>query len=86
MAPGTVRCKATVASVVTTKNQDSDDGLQRHIHFAGVQATEGEDSIFGKYTPVFNLDMLVVNAAAARKLEVGKAYYIDFSPAEEASK
>ena len=41
-----------------------------------------ENKIFGKYTPNGQLDMTIVNHAAANSLEVGKSYYMDFTVAE----
>ena len=42
-----------------------------------------EDSIFGRYTPYGSLSMGIRNLAASDQFEVGKSYYLDFTPADE---
>lgn len=37
---------------------------------------------WSKYTPSGKLEMCVTNPAAVEKFEVGKSYFIDFSPAD----
>jgi hypothetical protein len=41
-----------------------------------------EDQKFSKATPSGSLTMLVDNPSASAALELGKAYYIDISPAQ----
>lgn len=41
-----------------------------------------ENDSFFKYTPSGQLTIGTVNEAALGQFEVGKAYYLDFSPAE----
>lgn len=65
------RCTARTAFESTT----------RRFTFAPVMAKEGEDSIFGKYTPSGNLEFMV-SAESCAEFEPGKAYYLDFTPAE----
>lgn len=42
----------------------------------------GENTKFHKSTPSGNLEMVIDNEAAQPAFEVGKAYYVDFTPAE----
>ncbi len=53
----------------------------RRFTFVPVMAKEGEDSIFGKYTPSGSLEFLVSGESMA-EFEAGKSYYADFTPAE----
>jgi hypothetical protein len=41
-----------------------------------------ENDTFYRYTPAGQIYLNVVNPAAAEAFEVGKEYYIDFTPAE----
>lgn len=41
-----------------------------------------EDQRFSKATPNGNFEMTVDNPAALAQLELGKRYYVDFTPAE----
>ena len=40
-----------------------------------------EDALFGKWTPSGSINLGIANPAAAEALEVGKSYYVDFTPA-----
>ena len=41
-----------------------------------------ENRIFGRATPSAQLEMTILNEAAAAHFKVGKSYYIDFTPAD----
>ncbi len=41
-----------------------------------------ENRIFGRATPAGQIGMLLRNRAAADAFNVGKSYYVDFTPAE----
>jgi len=41
-----------------------------------------EDAQFHKYTPSGKLEMFVTNPNVLAKMELGKSYYVDFTPAE----
>lgn len=47
-----------------------------------VTATNPENAAFFKWTPSGEFKMQVLNPDAAAQFEVGKAYYIDFTPAD----
>ena len=46
---------------------------------------EGEDSIFGAATPAGQIEMTIVNPAAAAAFVQGKRYYVTFEEAPEES-
>lgn len=41
-----------------------------------------EDQSFCKATPSGHCEMMIDNPAALAQLEIGKSYYVDFTPAE----
>jgi hypothetical protein len=41
-----------------------------------------EDQSYSKATPTGRIEMQVDNPAALKQFELGKAYYLDFTPAE----
>lgn len=43
---------------------------------------KGENATWSKYTPQGKLEMTVTNPAAVAAFEVGKSYYLDFTPAD----
>ncbi|MBR2689153.1 MAG: hypothetical protein IKE42_14975 [Aquamicrobium sp.] len=44
---------------------------------------DGKDNAtWSKYTPAGELKMTITNPPAAEAFEIGKAYYLDFTPAE----
>ena len=42
---------------------------------------DSENAKFFKYTPNASIDMSVMSETAAAQFEVGKEYYVDFTPA-----
>lgn len=51
------------------------------ITLTPVTGTTEENKSFWKYTPSGKIELQVVNPEAADQFEVGKEYYIDFTPA-----
>jgi hypothetical protein len=49
--------------------------------FWPVTSGSPENDAFYKYTPAGKLELSTINAEAAAGFEVGKAYYLDFTPA-----
>jgi len=82
-----VRCKFKVMSIEKTvahiwdgaKNHEK---IMSNVSLAPVGAGGGEDSIFGKATPNGSIRVGIVNEAVAQLFALGKAYYVDFSPAD----
>jgi hypothetical protein len=42
---------------------------------------ETENAIFHRFTPTGAIEMTVDNPAASNQFEIGKEYYVDFTPA-----
>jgi len=82
-----VRCKFRVNEIKRQESSEWDGKVSTPavlttICMSPVSAKEGEDSIFGKATPTGLINLGIKNQAAAEAFELGKAYYIDISPAE----
>jgi len=60
--------------------EKSGDGFQ--LHFSAVTTGSVENDSFFKWTPSGQLSMGTINETAAAEFEVGKEYYLDFSPAK----
>lgn len=71
-----VRAKFKVCTITDYGND------QKEVKLIPVRADEGEDSIFGKYTPSGDMRMMILNPEAAAYFEVGASYYVDFSKVE----
>lgn len=52
------------------------------IELQAVTRTTPENEAFFKYTPMGKLEMALLKGETAELFEVGKEYYIDFTPAE----
>lgn len=80
---GTVRAKffcsqkGEVASVPGTNDQNK----YVNIVLSPVNGNSEENKQFFKYTPSGRIELSILNQAAAAQFEVGKEYYIDFTPA-----
>ncbi len=57
------------------------DVMQIDGHPTSVQ-TVAENRIFGIFTPAGQIAMLLRSLGAAAQFEVGRAYYVDFTPAD----
>ena len=69
-----MRCK-----VVCQIKQPCEDSF--YLNFGAVYSGSEENKKFFKYTPGGQIQFNVVNKEIADEFEVGKEYYIDFSPA-----
>lgn len=69
--------KGEVASAPGT----SDHNKNVNIVLNPVNGKSEENEQFFKYTPSGRIEISVVNPSAAAQFEVGKEYYIDFTPA-----
>jgi hypothetical protein len=59
------------------------EGAEQHdVIMHAVTDGGPEDHEFWKWTPAGELRLSTINPAAWEQLEVGKAYYIDITPAE----
>jgi hypothetical protein len=76
-----VRCKFRCHYKEEQKNTEG-EVTAATIKMSPVYSETGENKEFWKYTPCGDLSFYTVNPAAAAKIEQGKEYYIDISPAE----
>ncbi len=77
-----IRCKMICHAV----SQHPYQADLRNVNFGAVWTQDtgkpdDENAIYGKATP-FGTYSAAWNAEAAEQLEVGKAYYVDFTPAD----
>ena len=74
-----MRCKM-ICNHVAHNEFSSPENPTCNVQFGAVWEPEGggEDSIYGKYTPMANF-VASISSPVAEKLEVGSAYYLDFS-------
>lgn len=59
---------------------ESDLGFQ--VKMYPVTGGSPENAEFYRYTPAGQIDLTTINKSAADAFEVGKSYYVDFSPEE----
>jgi hypothetical protein len=77
-----VRAKFVVNSVTRTKHWDQNKGELQTIKLTPVVTGSDENKRFYEATPSGSIELGTVNEEAAKHFELGKAYYIDFTPAE----
>lgn len=78
-----VRAKFYVSEVKHQATPGSDPCAT--IVMAPVFGTYGDGKVnesWSRYTPSGKLEMTVTNPAAIEKFEVGRAYFVDFTPAD----
>lgn len=75
-----VRAKFKVMSVTRRKEYDGTE--VRDVKLYPVSSGSEENKSFFKYTPCGEIVLGTTNADAADKFELGKEYYVDFTPAE----
>ncbi|MBY5709706.1 hypothetical protein [Rhizobium leguminosarum] len=59
-----------------------DGSLHAEIRFTAVNGNGEENKSWSKWTPSGELKMMVTNPSAIEAFELGKSYYLDFTPAE----
>jgi hypothetical protein len=59
--------------------QSNEDGI---ITLTPVCTGSEENESFYQYTPSGSIELGIVNENASKQFEVGKEYYVDFTPAE----
>lgn len=74
-----MRAKFKVTKVTTFEGGSQEVNL--HAVYSGDK--NSEDNQFSQATPSGQLTMHISNPAAIGFLEVGKSYYLDFTPAEK---
>jgi hypothetical protein len=77
-----VRAKFYVNSVTLSKWGPDQETLHS-VKLSPVMGNAGpdENKTFWKYTPTGSIELGTVNASAGAAFEIGKSYYVDFSPA-----
>lgn len=70
-----MRCKC-----ICHYKQPTNEGV--HVHLSPVSSGSEENAKFFKLTPGGQISLYTVNARAADEIEVGKEYYLDFTPVE----
>jgi len=70
-----VRCKFKVTHVNAAPNGEATIALQP------VYGGSPENDQFFRYTPSGSISIGTVNAEAAKQFELGKEFYVDFTPA-----
>lgn len=79
-----VRAKFTVESKTTTASGKDAAGNVVPSHYVKLRPVMGdtpENKAFWKWSPGGSIELNTINQAAADALELGKEYYIDFTPA-----
>lgn len=75
-----VRAKFRVSRV--ERHATYDGGEAHTVHMDPVLQNSDENKKFWSATPGGKLEMYLLNPEAAKQLELGKEYYIDFTPAK----
>jgi hypothetical protein len=70
------------AGVWNQETQTSVNVPVKTIHFSPVFTGSEENKQFWAATPAGDLRLMSANEAASAQFEVGKEYYLDFTPAE----
>ncbi|TBA16086.1 hypothetical protein [Rhizobium ruizarguesonis] len=74
-----VRAKFMCLSVTHFANNGTD--TQAEIRFTAVYGNGEDNRSWSKWTPSGELKMMVTNPTAIEAFELGKSYYLDFTPA-----
>ena len=75
-----VRAKFRCLSI--THFADNGPDPQAEIGFHAVYGTGEENKSWSKWTPSGELKMMVTNPSAIEAFELGKSYFLDFTPAD----
>lgn len=78
----TVRAKMRLTSMTEVKWSPTADPSRRVRLETQYDSSIPEDQAFTKATPSGHIEMTIDNPAALAQLELGKAYYVDFTPTD----
>lgn len=78
----TVRAKCRVVRKTQYTNVDGKEVTQETVALQPVYE-DGANSQWSKYTPSGEISLTITNPEAYKQFELGKAYFVDFSPADE---
>ncbi len=76
-----VRAKFYVNSLTKQKMWNGTDGIGTVVKMSPVMDGSDENKQFYKYSPSGSIELGTVNENAAAQFEIGKEYYVDFTPA-----
>lgn len=71
------------AKFLVRKIEGDADGVTIDLDAVYDENPESENGQFFKYTPSGQISLSVVNVDTASHFQVGKEYYVDFSPAKQ---
>lgn len=77
----TVRAKFKVQSITRNLHWEPSKGEVHTIKLAPVGGNSEENKAFYSATPGGSIDLQTVNEVAGNQFELGKEYYVDFTPA-----
>ncbi len=77
----TVRAKFVLNSITVTKHWDRNKGNLHTLKFTPVTSGSLENEAFYAATPSGSIELSVLNDSASLNFELGKEYFVDFSPA-----
>lgn len=78
----TIRAKFKVDSITRSKHWDPSKGREVHtIKLSPVSTGSDENKTFYAATPGGSIDLQTINEEAGKQFELGREYYIDFTPA-----
>lgn len=80
--PETVRAKFTVDAKRETLHWQKDKGTLVTVEMSPVMSGSPENVAFYEATPGGKIELGTLNGDAAKAFELGKSYYVDFTPAE----
>lgn len=78
----TVRAKFKVQSVTVTAHWQKDKGHVGTVKLAPVTGDSPENKTFYDATPSGSIDLGTINQAALALFEIGREFYVDFTPSE----
>jgi hypothetical protein len=78
----TVRAKFICNTITRQKHWDPTKGETQTIKLSPVSSGSEENKAFFAATPAGSIEIGTVNEVAAKSFELGKAYYVDFTPAD----
>lgn len=75
-----VRAKFYVQSITPVPSQNPDDKTA-HVSMYAVYGNGEANKDWSRWTPSGSITMSITNPSAVEKFEVGKEYFVDFTPA-----
>jgi hypothetical protein len=63
-------------------HQTDPNGVHVEVRLAPVYGNGEDNKSWSKWTPAGELKMTITNPSAAEQFDIGKTYYLDFTPAE----